>query len=174
MVFRSLQNQVYVLVPMLWVAVGITSSSSVATPVKDFSLPSGAQASAGVIQSQDANQAGVVAEMTECKRAEGVLSVKVRFRNTSNKKMNLQVMNGRIYDKFYVTGGNKKYFVLKDSEGEYLMPATDGFGMLNVRLEPGQAWTWWAKFPAPPPEVTKITLIMPITPPFEDVPITNK
>src|SRR5208283_3906195 len=38
-----------------------------------------------VIQTQDANAEGVVAELTECRRSEGVLTIKVRFRNTSAK-----------------------------------------------------------------------------------------
>src|SRR6202521_2794250 len=40
-------------------------------------------ASAGVIQTQETNTQSVVADLTECKRKDGVLSVKVSFRNTS-------------------------------------------------------------------------------------------
>ncbi|HXZ29228.1 MAG TPA: hypothetical protein VEG08_14635 [Terriglobales bacterium] len=126
------------------------------------------------IQSQDANQAGIVAELTECKRGDGVLTVKVRFRNTSGQPIPLSVIDARDYEKFYVTAGSKKYFILKDSEGAYLTPNANAFGSLGVDLKPGQGWLWWAKFPAPPADATKITLITPITPPFEDVPITDK
>jgi hypothetical protein len=41
-------------------------------------------------------------------------------------------------------------------------------------LDPGKTYLWWAKYPAPPAEVKKINFMMPITSPFEDVPITDK
>ena len=136
--------------------------------------PSGSESSSGVIQSQDANQPGVVADLTECRRAEGVLTIKIRFRNTSKSDVSLNVIDRKNFEAYYLTAKNKKYFVLKDSEDQYLMPAADLGGSLDVPLQAGQSWTWWAKFPAPPADVTKLTLITPITPPFEDVPITNK
>jgi hypothetical protein len=41
-------------------------------------------------------------------------------------------------------------------------------------VDKGGQYTWWAKFPAPPPEVKKITLMTPVTSPFEDIPITDQ
>ena len=154
-----------------------TASQPVATaPATPAPTPAAAPAAAtpAAIQSQDANQAGIVAELTGCKRGDGVLTVKVRFRNTSGQPIPLSVIDARDYEKFYVTAGSKKYFILKDSEGAYLTPNANAFGSLGVDLKPGQGWLWWAKFPAPPADATKITLITPITPPFEDVPITDK
>ena len=148
------------------------AAAAPATPAPT-SAPAAA-AAPPAIQSQDANQAGVVAELTECKRGEGVLTVKVRFRNASGNPIPLSVIDSRDYEKFYVTAGSKKYFILKDSEGAYLTPNANSFGSLGVDLKPGQAWQWWAKYPAPPADVTKITLITPLTPPFDDVPITDK
>jgi hypothetical protein len=103
-----------------------------------------------------------------------VLSVKVRFRNTSPAEAHIYVINQRNFDAFYVTAANKKYFMLKDSEGAYLTPATDGTGTLSVSVDKGGQYTWWAKFSAPPPEVKKITLMTPVTSPFEDIPITDQ
>ena len=132
---------------------------------------------AGVIQTQETNQEGLVAELTECRRQEGVLTIKVRFRNTSNKPLNLALTrymqddNGR----FYVTAGNKKYFMLKDSEGAVLSSnSVSESGKIEPKLEPGQTFLWWAKYPAPSADVKKINFMMPVTPPFEDVPITDK
>ena len=144
------------------------------TPAPTTAPATAAPAATAAIQSQDANQAGVVAELTECKRADGVLTVKVRFRNTGSQQVPLSVIDARDYEKFYVTAGSKKYFILKDSEGTYLTPNASSFGNLGVDLAPGQGWQWWAKFPAPPADVTKITLVTPITPPFDDVPISDK
>lgn len=132
-----------------------------------------AQSEAGkVIQSQESNEAGIVAELTECKRKDGVLRLKVRFRNTSAQKARLDTYGSSTkkyeMDKFYVTAGNKKYFVLKDSEGIPLMSDT-----LNADLEKGGTFFWWAKFPAPPAEVKEIGITMPKVNPFEDVPISD-
>jgi hypothetical protein len=129
-----------------------------------------------VIQTQDSNAPGVVGELTQCKRSEGVLSVKVRFHNTSGKAVEFDIFRGgndSEREKAYVTAASKKYFILKDSGGEYLTSQGEGGG-LKVKLDPGQSYTWWAKFPAPASEVKKLTLMTPVTPPFEDVPITDK
>lgn len=125
-----------------------------------------------VIQSQDTNASGIVAELTECKRKDGVLRIKVRFRNTSANKSRLDVYGSSTkkyeMDKFYVTAGNKKYFVLKDSEEVPLM--SDSF---NDDIDKGGAFLWWGKFPAPPAEVKEIGITMPKVNPFEDVPISD-
>jgi hypothetical protein len=136
--------------------------------------PAPAPPSGPVLGSQDTNLPGIVAEFTECKRKEGVLSVKVRLRNVSPKEIGIAVFNQRNWQSYYYTAANKKYFILKDSDGTYLTPATDGIGSLEVRLQKDQQYVWWAKFPAPPADVKKITFMTPLTPPFEDIPITDQ
>jgi hypothetical protein len=110
-----------------------------------------APASASAIKSGDTNTAGIAPDVTECTRKDGVLSVKVRFRNTTNAGKHLGIIDSRNYEKYYLTAGSKKYFILKDSEGTYLTPQGDGFGSLGADLDAGGQYTWWAKFPAPPP-----------------------
>ena len=130
---------------------------------------------AGIIQSQETNTGGLVAELTECRRHEGVLTIKVRFRNTSNKtaKLDLSHYNdGNDFSKYYVTGGNKKYFILKDTEGVYMSSLSASNGV-SLNLDSGQTSLWWAKYPAPSPDVKKLNLVTPVTPPFEDIPITD-
>ncbi len=129
------------------------------------------QKAGGVLQTQDTNVAGVVAELIECKRKEGVLSIRVRLRNTSGEKAHVKLITDRDYDKYYVTAGSKKYFVLRDDEKVPLAPAEDGFGNLGVDIPKGGSWTWWAKYPAPPDSETKLNYITPLGAPFEDVPI---
>jgi hypothetical protein len=132
---------------------------------------------AGVIQTQETTTPGVVAELTECRRQEGVLTIKVRFRNTSNKASNLTLTRYMVDDngRFYVTAGNKKYFILKDSENTVLSSnSVSESGTIELKLEPGRTFLWWAKYPAPSADVKKINMMMPVTPPFEDVPITDK
>ncbi|MBI4740870.1 MAG: hypothetical protein HY777_04795 [Betaproteobacteria bacterium] len=120
---------------------------------------------------QETNIQGVVAELAECSRKEGVLTVKLRFRGSSDKKPYLMIdTHHGAYDGFYVVGANKKYFVLKDAEGAPLAPKYLG----GVNLGKDEVYNWWAKFPAPPAEVKKVKLIIPQVMPFEDVAVTDK
>jgi hypothetical protein len=136
--------------------------------------PAVSPALASIIKTEDTNTIGVAADVTECSRKEGVLSVKVRFRNTTDAKKHFAIIDGRNYEKYYLTAGSKKYFILKDSEGTYLTPQGDGFGSLGVDLDGAGQYTWWAKFPAPPAEVKEVTLYMPVAAPLEDIPISGQ
>src|SRR4029079_12081395 len=72
---------------------------------------------ADVIQSQDTNIGGIVSEIIQCKRKNGVLTIKMRLRNTGDKKKGVSITDGgAAYDKYYLTAGDKKYFILRDSE----------------------------------------------------------
>jgi hypothetical protein len=141
-----------------------------------YAAPPAAQP-ADVIQSQDASVDGIVAELTACQRSEGVLTIKIRFRNTSDKPGKLTFTNwnasGQDNPKFYVTAGNKKYFMLADSDGTVLSTNSTGNGV-DANIAPGKTFLWWAKYPAPPADVKKINFMMPVASPFDDVPITDK
>jgi len=133
-----------------------------------------ALAQAPAIQSQDLNQPGFVAEITEARRSEGVLSLKIRLKNTGAKADHISIYNSRNSAAFYVQAESKKYFMLTDTEKVPLTPAWDGFGSLSPLVAPGASYTWWAKYPAPPPSVTKFSFYWPLGAPFDDVPITDK
>jgi hypothetical protein len=126
------------------------------------------------LQTQEINAAGVVAELTECRRSEGVLSIRLRLRNTTDAKVGFNAIDGRNYDSYYVVAAGKKHFVLRDSEKTPLAPAADGFGSIHVDLQKGGSFLWWAKYPAPPPDVKKITYVTPLGAPFENVPISDQ
>ena len=136
-----------------------------------------AAASSGAIQSQDTSTSGVTGELIQCRRSGGVLSVKIRFHNTTGAGIGFYALGPNTsYDKYYLAAANKKYFILKDTDGTYLAPGFNwDCGMSGVceKLGPGQSITWWAKFPAPSADVTKLDLFTPVTPPFEDVPIAD-
>jgi hypothetical protein len=139
------------------------------------SLP--AAASSDIIQSQDTSTSGVVGELIQCRRSGGVLSVKIRFHNTTGAGMGFYALGPNTsYDKYYLAAASKKYFILKETDGTYLAPGFNwdcGMSAVCEKLGPGQGITWWAKFPAPSSDVTKVDLFTPVTPPFEDVPITD-
>jgi hypothetical protein len=122
---------------------------------------------------QDVNGApGVVAEIVQCKRAEGVLSIRMRLRNTGDKDASVHLISGNNYDQYYVTAGSKKYFVLRDSDKTPLANPSN-FSNLVFDIAKGASVIWYAKYPAPPAEVKKVNYYTPVTPPFEDIPVTD-
>lgn len=126
-------------------------------------------AAGGTIQTREVDATpGLVAELIEATRKDGVLTIKVRFRNVGSEQLykSFETDHGD-YSRFYLTAGDQKFFVLKDSEGAPLAPQ-----YLRVQLEPNQTMTWWAKFPAPAGQAT-FDLVMPDLVPFEDVPIRD-
>ena len=132
-----------------------------------------ASARAQAIQGQETNIAGIVAEVVECKRQDGALTVRMRLRNTSDKEIRVDLISNRNYDTYYVTAGSKKYLVLRDSEQTPLAPPADVFGKVSVQVAKGAAYLWWARYPAPPADVKRVSYFTPLTPPFDNVPITD-
>jgi hypothetical protein len=133
-------------------------------------MPSSAWGQDDVIQMQPTNMNGINAELIQCKRKKGVLSIKVRFVNSGNDMVKLRIdTHHGAYDGFYVTAKEKKYFVLKDTEGIALAPK-----YMGADLKKGESYYWWAKFPAPPAEVKEVNIVIPQVLPFEDVEITDK
>ena len=58
----------------------------------------------------------------------------------------------------------KKYLVVRDTEGKCVCSGVDN-------LEDGKKMNIWATYPAPPAEVTEMTVIVPLFEPIEGVPI---
>ena len=111
------------------------------------------------------------AELYECKRKQGVLTVKVRFKATANTEIDLP------YDKTYVidVGSGKKYEVLRDSDKAVIATTSKYTARTEIKesIGAGETFSAWWKFPAPPPATQKITFTLPNSEPFEDVPITD-
>ena len=119
---------------------------------------------------------GVVAELIESKREDGVLTVRVRYRNTTDKKVKLLLIKGNNFDEYYVTAGSKKYLMMRDPQKVTLSPqGTDKFrrGILEADLAKGGTYQWWAKYPAPPADVKTINYYTPLSAPFDNVPISD-
>jgi hypothetical protein len=127
------------------------------------------------LQSQETNNAGVVAELTECKRSEGVLSIKVRLRNTANDGASVTLIdNEEQYDNLYIVAEGKKYFVLRDTDKKPLAVAPNNGRQVFAYLPKGGAFQWWAKYPAPPGTVKKVTYVTTFSTPFEGVAISDQ
>ena len=108
----------------------------------------------------------------EFRRKGNTLTAKVRFTNKGSQDAQVEVVYGEIY--LIDTAGGKKYGTLKDEKGSYIAALRSGWqDRWYESIKPGAPQTIWIKFPAPPPEVKAITLQIPKTPPFEDLPIQD-
>jgi hypothetical protein len=128
------------------------------------------------IATADGPFAGVRAELTELKRTSGG-TVTLRFTIVNDSGRNLQVADvgiggGTLIERPYsIDGvhlidpvGKKKYFVAKDSAGACVCST---FGMVPG----GGRASHWAKFPAPPDDVARISVMIPVFAPMDDVPL---
>jgi hypothetical protein len=147
-------------------------------PATTTSAPAAA-APAGAIASTDGEKPGTHIDITELKRTSGgTVNLKFTLSNTGSEKLGMSSNLGdHVVSSDYYRGvsgihlidpvNKKKYFVVTDSEKNCLCskdaPDIDPGGKLNL----------WAKFPAPPPEVAKVTIEIPHFAPIDDVPISQ-
>ena len=135
-----------------------------------------AQATGGKpLATRELDVEGVVAEVIESVRKDGVLTVRVRFRNEGAKPAKLLLKSGgRSYDNNYISAGSTKYTIIRDSSRNAVATPPDGGGWVEPTIKPKATWNWWAKFPAPPADQKSYTLYLGVGPPIEDVPIVDK
>ena len=100
----------------------ITGSIFVSLPIL---LITHAQSSP-VIQSQETSFQGILAELIQCKRKKGVLTVKVRLTNTSSKGVKTWWRDVQKNVYLMDEANQKKYFILKDANGEYICNVDTG------------------------------------------------
>jgi len=158
-----------------------TAPPAEATPAATAAAPVGGTASAPAtgtapatasLASQETNWPGIAADVTEFKRKGNALTAKVVLRNHGSEEPEPDVH----YDEVYVMdlAGGKKYEVLKDEKGNYIAALRSGWNnRWYQKLGPGQTFTLWMKFPAPPADVKSVTLQIPGMPPFEDLAIQD-
>jgi hypothetical protein len=126
------------------------------------------------LQVQETNFEGITAEVTEVSRKEGVVTVKVRYRNTGAKAMHVYIVGGsEDVNKFYLVSGNNKMLPLRDSQKVPVMTPGNSVGTVGANINAGASFLFWGKYPAPPASVKKVTYMTPHAPPFEDLPITE-
>lgn len=117
---------------------------------------------------------GVVAEVIESNRKDGVLTVRVRFRNVGEKTVQVPLVDAQGYVHTYIVSGNTKYPLLRDERGNQAATPRDGGGWLYPTIKPKATWSWWGKFPAPPADRENYSLYLKVGPPIDDVPIVDK
>lgn len=126
------------------------------------------------LATQELDVEGVVAEVIESARKNGVLSVRVRLRNNGPQPAKVSLVGVQGYVHTYVVAGNTKFPLLQDDRGQQLASPRDGGGWLEPTLKPRASFSWWGKFPAPPAEQQRYSLFLKVGPPIEDIPIIDK
>src|SRR5258706_3159718 len=113
-------------------------------------FPAAAQPAGKPLATRDLDAEGIVAEVIESNRKDGTLTVRVRFRNTTDKPVKLSLVDSGRYDDNYISAGNTRDNIIRDSSRNVLATPTDGGGWIETTIKPKSTFGWWAKFPAPP------------------------
>jgi hypothetical protein len=146
-------------------------------PATAATAPAAAAPAAGTaVATADGEQSGVTLTVTELKRSSGgTVNLKFTIDNASSESLGFgydfvekDKGYGDIGGIYLVDQTNKKkYFVARDSEGECVCSRK------LSDLPKGEKRSLWAKFPAPPPEVKAISVVVPRFSPMDDVPIAE-
>jgi len=146
----------------------------VLTSLCTFSLPAVAQSKGKPLASRELDVEGIVADVIESDRKDGVLTVRVRFRNVGDKPAKLSLVDAQGYINTYTVSGKTKYQLIRDDTGREVATPRDGGGWLVPTIKPKSSFTWWGKFPAPPGDRKTYSLYLKVGPPIDDIPIVDK
>nr|WP_246711959.1 hypothetical protein [Phyllobacterium myrsinacearum] len=114
------------------------------------------------------------AQVIEAVRKDEILTVKLRFKPVVPDKLE------RIYDSisktdyensFYILAGNKKHLLLTDSNDK---PLTDPFLVIKTAKGSPIAGSWHGRFPAPPKDVSEVSLTIPGVETLDAIKITDR
>jgi hypothetical protein len=114
------------------------------------------------------------AQVVEAVRTGNILTIKLRFKPLLASKLE------RIYDSiskdahqnsFYVLASNKKYLLLTDSND---VPLTNPFLVIKANKDSPIAGSWHGRFPAPPKDVTEVSLTIPGVETLDAIKITDR
>jgi hypothetical protein len=147
---------------------------STPTPAVPVAAPAGV-----VIATADGEKSGTRVEINELKRSsDGTVTLRFALVNDSTNSHSFGYDYGdsqqgatdynAVGGVTLVDGANKKkYFVVRDSENHCLCSR----GLKDITA--GSRGNLWAKFPAPPEDVSKISIVIPHFGPIDDVPISR-
>lgn len=114
------------------------------------------------------------AQVVEAVRTGNILTIKLRFKPLVASKLE------RIYDSiskdayqnsFYVLASNKKYLLLTDSND---VPLTNPYLVIKANKDSPIAGSWHGRFPAPPKDVTEVSLTIPGVETLDAIKITDR
>jgi hypothetical protein len=134
-------------------------------------------ATPNTIATADGEKSGLRVDILELKRSSGG-TVMMKFTLVNNSPAEVSFSGHWLGDtKFgsddYAVGavhlidpvGKKKYFVMRDAEEKCVCSRE------VAHSNPGGKTNLWAKFPAPPADVQKVSIVIPHFTPMDDVPI---
>ncbi len=126
-----------------------------------------------VLQTQEADVwDGIEVDLTKMTIKNNIVTVKFKFRNTGadNQTVRFGYRDCYIMDET----NQKKYFVLKDSDGIYIAgPQHDqsGGGRFWFEVKAGKSKNMWMKLPEPTDNPETISISIPGVSPFDEVEI---
>jgi hypothetical protein len=129
-----------------------------------------AQKPADALDSIDAEWAGIQTDLLEVRRMpDNTVRIRWRWRNTSAKSVHMfssdEARDALKLNTYLIDPANKKkHLAVTDAGGKVI-----GTALGYLDLDAHGAISVWAKFPAPPAGVDKLTVVIARTPPFEDV-----
>ena len=157
------------------------ATTSTSAPANASASPAGGAAplAGPALATADGDTPGVRVEVQELKRSSGdTLTLRFAMINDSDKGLSFGYDFGDkdqgAKDYNNIGGvhlidavGRKKYFVTRDTENNCVCSRD------VPTIAPKSRANLWAKFPAPPEDVQKITVVIPHFIPMDDVPITR-
>jgi len=163
----------------------LASPPAVSTPGPAAETNAPAPAAAPTIQTSSANeglgsgdgeQGGTKAVITDLKRGGSTVTLKFTIYNNSNAPLYIGMRfksdgykenGGRSFSGIHLIDAvaKKKYFAVADTDGNCV--CSEHVDDINPKAEA----SLWAKFPAPPDNIQKITVEIPHFVPIDDVPI---
>lgn len=153
------------------------ASPSPATPVAAPPSATIPPPPASALGTSDNDKGTGRAELMELKRISGgMLMLRMALVNTSSAPMSLatEYTDSNTGDVYSVSGvtlidpvNKKKYFVVRDAAGHCV--CSEGL----KDLKPGDRAMAWARFPAPPEDLQKISVMIPHFSPIDEIAITK-
>jgi hypothetical protein len=131
--------------------------------------PVAATGESGVLATEAHEIPGVQVALTELRRTSGdTVTLRLQFRNTTNKEVSDSLFYGTniALRTYLLDATRKKYTVLQDPDNRPV-----GYVGQSSTISPGGAVPAWVRFPAPPADVTTVTVVVPGVPPFDGIPV---
>jgi hypothetical protein len=133
---------------------------------------------AAVLASSDGDYPGIRVEVTELKRGSGgTVTLKFAMINDSDKPFEFSSAFSQGFgdENYYSIAATylldpvkkKKHLVVRDADGKCVCSRD------MPKIAPKSRANLWAKFPEPPADVQKITVVIPHFVPMDDVPISK-
>lgn len=126
------------------------------------------------------NWKGVELDLMSVERKGNVLTLKWAVRNTSasSEGVNFALTGAHVTTYVVDEENGTKYYALTDKEGNTLATSHEYIGGdtygISASVAAGTTNRYWAKFPAPPPEVKTVNVLFTESEPIEGAAITEK